>query len=186
MLTSRTSQAGSHLGGCHCLCLLCRSDFAVRPVVIYTSRAERASPPRKASALRALWRFIRFLSADCPSTQIILSTNLKPKLGRWTHLTAPIFCKICLTNYNFLVQGSRQKKRILYGQADRKHSPPPFTISFLRIFFILLTLYYGYRCSEMDFTSEKSFSSNYKNFQLLLTAAAALSQNSQIAVQQRH
>ena len=32
------------------------------------------------------------------------------------------------------------------------------------------------------FTPEKSFSSNYKNSQLLLTAAAALSQNSQIAV----
>ena len=30
--------------------------------------------------------------------------------------------------------------------------------------------------SEMDFTPEKSFSSNYKNSQLLLTAAAALSQ----------
>ena len=32
--------------------------------------------------------------------------------------------------------------------------------------------------SELDFTPEKSFSSNYKNSQLLLTAAAALSQNS--------
>ena len=37
-------------------------------------------------------------------------------------------------------------------------------------------------CSEMDFTLEKSFSSNYKNSQLLRTAAAALSQNGQIAV----
>ena len=37
----------------------------------------------------------------------------------------------------------------------------------------------------MDFTPEKSFSSNYKNSQLILTAAAALSQNSQIAVQQK-
>ena len=37
-------------------------------------------------------------------------------------------------------------------------------------------------CSEMDLTPEKSFSSNYKNSQLLLTAAAALSQNGQIAV----
>ena len=32
------------------------------------------------------------------------------------------------------------------------------------------------------FTPEKSFSSNYKDSQLLLTAAAALSQNGQIAV----
>ena len=32
-------------------------------------------------------------------------------------------------------------------------------------------------CSEMDFTKEKSFSSNYKNSQLLLTAAAVLSLN---------
>ena len=41
---------------------------------------------------------------------------------------------------------------------------------------------YDSMCSEMDFTPEKSFSSNYKNSQLLLTAAAALSQNGQIAV----
>ena len=37
---------------------------------------------------------------------------------------------------------------------------------------VSLTLYYDCMCSEMDFTPEKS---NYKNSQLLLTAAAALS-----------
>ena len=41
---------------------------------------------------------------------------------------------------------------------------------------------YDSMCSKMDFTPEKSFSSNYKNSQLLLTAAAALSQNDQNAV----
>ena len=35
-------------------------------------------------------------------------------------------------------------------------------------------------CSEMDFITEKLFSSGFKNTQLLLTAAAALSQNGQI------
>ena len=49
-------------------------------------------------------------------------------------------------------------------------------------FGVHLTVYYDYMCSEMDFTPEKSFSSNCKNSQLILTAAAALSQNSQIAV----
>ena len=34
----------------------------------------------------------------------------------------------------------------------------------------------------MDFTTEKSFSSNYKNSHLLLTAAATLSQNGRIPV----
>ena len=50
------------------------------------------------------------------------------------------------------------------------------------IFFVFFFLDYDSMCSEMDFTPEKSFSSNYKNSQLLLTAAAALSQNGQIAV----
>jgi len=35
-------------------------------------------------------------------------------------------------------------------------------------------------CSEKDFIPEKSLSFNYQNSQLLLTAAAALSQNGQI------
>ena len=48
----------------------------------------------------------------------------------------------------------------------------------------LLCLVFDYdsMCSETDFTPEKSSSSNYKNSQLLLTAAAALPQNGQIAV----
>ena len=47
--------------------------------------------------------------------------------------------------------------------------------------YFTVRLYYDYMRSEMDFTPEKSFSSNYKNSQLLLTAAAALSQSGQIA-----
>ena len=41
---------------------------------------------------------------------------------------------------------------------------------------------YDSMCYEMDFTPKKSFSSNYKNSELLLTAAAALSKKGQIAV----
>ena len=59
---------------------------------------------------------------------------------------------------------------------------PPYGQLFVIFLGVLLTLYYDYMCSEMDFTPEKSFSSNYKNSQLLLSAAAALSQNGQIAV----
>ena len=73
----------------------------------------------------------------------------------------------------------QKKQRIFYGQADRKRLTPPLTVSF---FGVLLTLYYDCMCSEIDFTPEKTFSSNYKNYQLLLTAAAAMSQNGQIAV----
>ena len=52
--------------------------------------------------------------------------------------------------------------------------PPPYGQLFVIFFFgVPLTLYYDYKCSEMDFTPEKSFSSKYKNSQLLLAAAAA-------------
>ena len=79
-------------------------------------------------------------------------------------------------------KATRQKKRIFYGQAGRKR-PPPVTVSFLWeknwcVFF----LDYDSMCSEMDFTPEKTFSSNYKYSQLLLTAAATLSQIGQIVV----
>ena len=62
------------------------------------------------------------------------------------------------------------------------YSPSPYSQLFVIFFGVPLTLYYDYMCSEMDLTPEKSFSSNYKNSQLFLTAAAALSQNGQIAV----
>ena len=61
-------------------------------------------------------------------------------------------------------------------------APPPCGQLFVIFFGVHLTLYYDLMCSEMDFTPEKSFSSNYKKSQLLLTDAAALSQNGQIAV----
>ena len=63
--------------------------------------------------------------------------------------------------------------------------PPPSLLwsAFCEILFAMFSILdYDSMCSEMDFTPEKSFSSNYKNSQLLLTAAAALSQNGQIAV----
>ena len=65
----------------------------------------------------------------------------------------------------------------LYGQAD------PVSQSAFRDFFgVRLILDYVYSCSETDFyEKKKSFSSNYKNSQFLLTAAA-LSQNGRIAV----
>ena len=57
-----------------------------------------------------------------------------------------------------------KNKRIFYGQADRKR-----TVSFLWIIFgVFFILDYDCMCSEMDFTPEKAFSSNYKISQLLL------------------
>ena len=74
----------------------------------------------------------------------------------------------------------KKKQRIFYDQAECKRLlSPPLRSAFCDFFGVLLTLYYDCMCSEMDFTPEKS---NYKNSQLLLTAAAALSQNGQIAV----
>ena len=55
---------------------------------------------------------------------------------------------------------------MFYGQADRERLPPfpawSVFVCFLGfVFYLRLWL-----CSEMDFTPEKSFLSNYKNFQL--------------------
>ena len=74
----------------------------------------------------------------------------------------------------------RRKKRIFYGQANRKRLPPHYGQFFVNFFGVFIILDYDSMCSEMDFTPEKYFSSNYKNSQPLLTAAAALSQNSQM------
>ena len=63
--------------------------------------------------------------------------------------------------------------------------PSPYGQHFVQNFLGVFILDYDSMCSEMDFTPEKSISSNYKNSQLLLTATAALSQNGQIAVKQR-
>jgi len=54
-------------------------------------------------------------------------------------------------------KGRGKKKRISYGQADRKHLPPPplrsvFCEKFVSWFF---TLHYDSMCSETDFTHEK-------------------------------
>ena len=69
------------------------------------------------------------------------------------------------------------------GLAETETETPPYGQFFVNNFFgVFFILDYDSMCSEMDFTPEKSFSSNYKNSQLLLTAAAALSQNGQIAV----
>ena len=57
-----------------------------------------------------------------------------------------------------------------------------FTVRLKFVCVCVFILDYDSMYSEMDLTPEKSFSSNYKNSQLLLTAAAALSQNGQIAV----
>ena len=70
------------------------------------------------------------------------------------------------------------KNWIFYGQANRKRLPSHYG----HFFGVFIILDYDSMCSEMDFTPEKYFSSNHKNSQPLLTAAAALSQNGQIAV----
>ena len=62
-------------------------------------------------------------------------------------------------------------------------NPPSYGQLFVKFFWVcFFILDYDSMCSEMDFTPEKSFSYDYKNSQLLLTATAALSQNGQIAV----
>ena len=81
----------------------------------------------------------------------------------------------------FVGKAGRQKKRKFYGRADRKLYPPLWS-AFCETFLVCFILDYDSMCSEMDLTPEKSFSSNYKNSQFLLTAAAALSQDGQIAV----
>ena len=88
----------------------------------------------------------------------------------------------------FLLLRRGVKKRIFYGRADRKHlTPPPLRSAFSEFFWVYFWLHIMTicMCSEMGFSPEKSFSSTYKNFQLLLTAAAAFSQNGQIENWQR-
>ena len=58
------------------------------------------------------------------------------------------------------------KKRIFYGQADRKHLPllPPLEVSFHGFFLVCLNLDYdSYVFWNGFYTRKKSFSSNYKN-----------------------
>ena len=76
------------------------------------------------------------------------------------------------------------KKRIFYGQADRKHSPPPYGQLFVKFFWgVFFILDYDSMCSETDFTQEKSHfhpTSSIPNSSLLF--AAAQSQNHRTAV----
>ena len=67
------------------------------------------------------------------------------------------------------------------------YTPPSLLWSaFCEILFAMFSILdYDSMCSEMDFTPEKSFPSNYKNSQFLFTAAAALSQNGQMVVKHR-
>ena len=59
---------------------------------------------------------------------------------------------------------------MIYNLSDQ--DPPPLIYFVLYFFGVFFILDYHSMCSEMDFTPEKSFSSNYKNSQLLLTANA--------------
>ena len=74
------------------------------------------------------------------------------------------------------------KNWIFYGQANRKRLPLALQSVFCEFFGVFIILDYDSMCSEIDFTPEKYFSSNHKNSQPLLTAAAALSQNGQVVV----
>ena len=106
----------------------------------------------------------------------------------WGGLAQPPFngqpdCKNTVF-YDFS-KGSRQKISAYFTVrlTVRVNPRPPAPYSQFFVFFVFFfILDYDSMCSEMDFTLEKSFSSNYKNSQLLLTAAAALSQNDQITV----
>ena len=95
-------------------------------------------------------------------------------------LRFPFFCV-------FYWEGVKKSGYFTVRLTVSDYPTPPLTVSFLWNFFgVFFILEYDSMCSEMDFTPEKSCSSNYKNSQLLFTAAtAALSQNSQIAILQR-
>ena len=85
----------------------------------------------------------------------------------------------------YCVLGDSKKNGYFAVRLTISVTPPPLLWSSLcEIFLVCFSSWIMILsiCSELDFTPEKSFSSNYKNFQLLLTTAAALSQNSQIAV----
>ena len=136
--------------------------------------------------------FICFL-IELSSTFLAMQCNAKQTLHRLVILRFfPITSPSFLLPSPFLVFASS------IGKASKKpgyftvrltvsdYPTPPLKVSFLWIFWCVFILEYDSMCSEMDFTPEKSFSSNYKISQLLFTAAtAALSQNSQIAILQR-
>ena len=135
--------------------------------------------------------FICFL-IELSSTFLAMQCNAKQTLHRLVILRFfPITSLLACSPWGFLFFASSigkasKKNRIFYGQADRKRLPhPPLKVSFLWIFWCVFILEYDSMCSEMDFTPEKSFSSKYKKSKLLLTAAAALKQNDQVAVLQR-
>ena len=75
-----------------------------------------------------------------------------------------------------------QKNSSFFRLTVSVDTQPPFGQRYVIFFGVVLTLYYDYMCSEMNFTPEKSFSYNHTNSQLLLTVAAALSQKGQIVV----
>ena len=136
--------------------------------------------------------FICFL-IELSSTFLAMQCNAKQTLHRLVILRFfPITSLLACSPWGFLFFASS------IGKASKKpgyftvrltvsdYPTPPLKVSFLWIFWCVFILEYDSMCSEMDFTPEKSFSSNYKISQLLFTAAtAALSQNSQIAILQR-
>ena len=65
----------------------------------------------------------------------------------------------CINTFTLFVM-EVVKRRICYGQADRKRWPPPLPllmVSFLWFFFgVHLTLEYDYMCSETDSTQEST------------------------------
>ena len=70
--------ARSHLGGCHCLCLLCRSDLAAGRSSIYSSQRARSPGKPLPSAHRIVWldQIIRASclykpSGHCPTAQTV-------------------------------------------------------------------------------------------------------------------
>ena len=82
-----------------------------------------------------------------------------------------------LTHYSLKGKASKKPRYVTVRLTVRV--PPPLygqlSVKFFFVCFFILA--YDSMCSEMDFTP---CSSNYKNSQLLLTAAAAPSQNGQI------
>ena len=122
------------------------------------------------SLLHYCWqRFVGFLKKGTFSRSILpqQSCSIASSTRREPENKLPIYSTaIALALFNSPREGV--KKWIFYGKAYHKHLPPhpPLRSAFCDFFcvcdFYLRILGYDSMCSEMDFTPEKLFKSNYE------------------------
>ena len=105
--SKNVSSSRSHLGGCHCLCLLCRSDLVAARGCIYSNQRARfpAGNPRKASALLRTLYLLPALYHFCQPTPVQAHSHI---LGRGlTSMSQRLYNLKCM-----LVGPSRQHCRL--------------------------------------------------------------------------